>query len=151
MIALQGKIRDMTGVALAFEEIWKKLEEYYSLEDLDELVRICSGAESFNVFAYLAHSTALARTRHLQLRHTLPVLVHSLHCHDQHEDTAIIMDHFTRTMTRTRLVEDRIMAEVGTARPVIDKARRNLSVLHRNYQRELSIRIRGKGGKRRED
>jgi hypothetical protein len=38
MIALQGKIKDMTGVAPAFEEIWTKLGELYSLEDLDEMV-----------------------------------------------------------------------------------------------------------------
>lgn len=44
MIALQGKIRDMTGVVLAFEEIWSKLGELYSLDDLDEMVR------SSNVF-----------------------------------------------------------------------------------------------------
>ena len=39
MIALQGKIREMTGVVLACEEIWAKLGELYSLEDLDEMVR----------------------------------------------------------------------------------------------------------------
>ena len=38
MIALQTKIRDMTGVVLAFEDIWAKLGELYSLDDLDEMV-----------------------------------------------------------------------------------------------------------------
>jgi len=151
MIALQGKIRDMTGVAMAFDEIWKKLEEYYSLEDLDELVRICSDADCSYVSASLTYSMALAQTRHLHLRHTLPVLVLFRHYHDRRGGTVIILDLCTQKMIWIPLVEGRIMVEVRTARPVIDRARRNLLVLHRNFLREPSVRIRAKEERRKGD
>lgn len=150
MIALQGKIRDMTGVALAFEEIWKKLEDYYSLEDLDELVRIYSDADPSGVDADLARWTTLAQTRHLHLHHTLLVLVLSRHCHDQQEDTAIIMDHCTLKMTWIRLVEDRTIVVLGSTRLVIDRAHRNLLVLPRNYPPERRTRVQAREGRKKE-